>query len=352
MFYISPRLLRRFERFRAIKRGYYSLWIILALIAVSFVAELWINNRALIVSYEGRLYFPTYTEMYPGNTFGLDYVHETDYLELQKNMRAKKEKGEKAGWVLMPLVPHGPLDTSSREEGYAPYPPSIKYQNYLGTDSTGRDVLARLIYGFRMAMVFSIVLMVFSYIIGIAVGCMMGFFGGWFDLVMQRVVEIWSNVPFLYVVMIVSSIIVPSFWMLLAIMVFFGWQGMTYYMRSQTYRERSRLYVLSAQSLGASPLRIILKHILPNSLSIIVTFIPFAIAGGISSLTALDYLGYGLPPPTPSWGELLDQGVENLDAWWVAGSVVVMLVLILTMVTFVGEAVREAFDPKKFTVYE
>ena len=201
-------------------------------------------------------------------------------------------------------------------------------------------------------MLFSIILMIFSYIIGIAVGCMMGFWGGRFDLIMQRIVEIWSNIPFLYVVMIVSSIIVPSFWMLLTIMVFFGWTGMTYYMRTQTYKERARLYVLAAKSLGASPWRIITKHILPNSLSILVTFIPFSIAGGISSLTALDYLGFGLPPPTPSWGELLDQGVENLEAWWLATSIIFMLIAILTMVTFVGEAIREAFDPKKFTVYE
>jgi len=352
VFYISPRLRRRFERFYAIKRGYYSLWAICLLLAFSLVAELWVNNRAIFVSYNGSWYFPTYTAMIPGKTFGLDYEHETDYRELQKKMRADAKQDKATGWVLMPLVPHGPLATSSREEGYAPYPPSIKYQNYFGTDSTGRDVLARLIYGFRTAMIFSMVLMFFSYVIGIAVGCMMGFFGGWFDLIMQRVVEIWSNVPFLYVVMIVSSIIIPSFWMLLAIMVFFGWQGMTYYMRAQTYQERARLYVLSAKSLGASPFRIIIKHILPNSLSIIVTFVPFAIAGGISSLTALDYLGFGLPPPTPSWGELLDQGVSNLDAWWIATSVVVMLVLVLTMVTFVGEAVREAFDPKKFSVYE
>ncbi len=352
MFYISPRLKRRFERFRAIKRGYYSLWIVVGLLGLSLVAELWVNNRALIVSYNGTWHFPTYVEMKPGRTFGLDYDHETDYLELQKKFRAEAREGRTSGWVWMPMVPHGPLETSSREEGYAPYPPSFEHQNYLGTDSTGRDVLARLIYGFRTAMIFSIVLMLFSYIIGIAVGCMMGFFGGWFDLIMQRIVEIWSNVPFLYIVMIVSSIIIPNFWMLLAIMVFFGWQGMTYYMRSQTYKERARLYVLSAKSLGASPLRIIVKHILPNSLSIIVTFVPFAIAGGISSLTALDYLGFGLPPPTPSWGELLDQGVENLDAWWISSSVVGMMVLVLTMVTFVGEAVRESFDPKKFTVYE
>jgi len=180
----------------------------------------------------------------------------------------------------------------------------------------------------------------------------MGYWGGWFDLLFQRLIEVWSNVPFLYVVMIVSSIVVPNFWLLIVIMLLFGWMGMTWYMRTVTYRERSKEYVLAARSLGASPLRVIFHHIMPNAVSLIVTFVPFSVTAGISALTALDFLGYGLPPPTPSWGELLQQGKNNLESPWIVSSVVCSLVVVLTMITFIGEAVREAFDPKRFTRYE
>ena len=180
----------------------------------------------------------------------------------------------------------------------------------------------------------------------------MGFWGGAFDLFFQRLIEIWSNVPFLYVIMIIASIVVPNFWTLVLVMVIFGWMGMTWYMRTATYKEKTREYVLAARALGASSARTIFSHILPNTISVIVTFIPFSIATGITSLTALDYLGFGLPPPTPSWGELLSQGTENLEYPWIVTSVVVSIATILLMVTYIGEAIREAFDPKQFTYYE
>ena len=180
----------------------------------------------------------------------------------------------------------------------------------------------------------------------------MGYFGGWFDILLQRIIEIWSTVPFLYVVIIISSIVVPNFWWLISIMVIFGWMGMTWTIRTVTYKEKSRDYVLAARALGASDLRIIFRHILPNTVSIMVTYIPFSISGGIVALTSLDYLGFGLPPPTPSWGELLQQAWANFSAWWLGFSVITAMVVTLVAVTFVGEAVREAFDPKMHTVYE
>lgn len=346
--FIDPITQRKLARFKSIKRGYYSFIIMAVMVILSIFCEVFVSNKALLVKYDGKIYFPTYAAVNSGETFGLDYKYEVNYRKLKEKL-AQEDNGN---YVIMPFVPYSPYESMERSDSFPPHAPSIQYQNYLGTDKVGRDVLARVVYGFRIAIWFSLVLMVLTYVIGIAVGCMMGYFGGAFDIAMQRVVEIWANIPFLYVIMIVASIIIPNFWMLLGIMVFFGWHGMTFYMRSATYKEKSREYVLAARSIGMHPVRIIFRHILPNSISLIVTFIPFSVASGISSLTALDYLGFGLPAPTPSWGELLDQGMNNMEAYWITGSVVTMLVLILTMVTFVGEAVREAFDPKKFTYYE
>jgi len=201
-------------------------------------------------------------------------------------------------------------------------------------------------------MAFSMILLACNYLLGIAIGCAMGFWGGAFDLFFQRLIEIWSNVPFLYVIMIVASVVVPTFWTLVTVMVIFGWMGMTWYMRTSTYKEKAREYVAAAHALGASNTRIVFRHILPNSISIVVTFIPFSVAAGVTALTALDYLGFGLPPPTPSWGELLAQGTANLQAPWIVTSVVAAMTLVLLMVAYIGEAIREAFDPKKFTFYE
>jgi len=348
MFTLNPLTIRKLKRFRSIRRGFYSFILIVGAILLSLVAELLVNNRALVVHYEGKTSFPTYGDMIPGTAFGLDYDYETNYRELKKLFRTQG----RGNWVLMPPVPYNPYENDLKETLFPPYPPSIAERHYLGTDTVGRDILARLVYGFRIAIFFSLLLLVVNYTIGVSIGSTMGFWGGKFDLFFQRIIEIWSNVPFLYVIIIISSIVVPNFFMLILIMAVFGWIGITWTMRTVTYKERAREYALAAKALGASNFRIIFKHIIPNTISIIVTFAPFAVSSGIVALTSLDYLGFGLPPPTPSWGELLQQAWSNLDAWWIGGSVVLAMVLTLMTVTFVGEAVREAFDPKLHTTYE
>lgn len=348
MMKLNPLTLKKIRRFKSIKRGYYSFIVITVMILASVFAEVLVNKRALIVHYQGKYYFPTYVPMAPGTTFGLDYAYETDYRELKRRFR---DEG-KGNWVLMPIVPYDAYENDLREDRYPPFPPSMKERHYLGTDTVARDVLARLVYGFRIAIFFSLLLLLTNYTIGISIGSAMGFWGGKFDLIFQRIIEIWSNIPFLYVIIIISSIVVPNLFMLILIMAFFGWIGMTWTMRTVTYKERAREYVLAARALGASNLRIIFKHIIPNTIAIIVTFAPFSVSAGIVALTSLDYLGFGLPPPTPSWGELLQQGWANLDAWWIIGSVVSAMIVTLIAVTFVGEAVREAFDPKLHTTYE
>lgn len=348
IFQFSPFTRRAFGRFRSIRRGYWSAIVVAVLLVVSIFAELLANNRALLVYYQGDLYFPTYGAINSGRIFGLDYEYETNYRELKQKL---VEDGQ-SDWVLMPPIPYGPYENHLIEGRYPPYAPSWEYSHFLGTDATGRDITSRLLYGFRIAMAFSLILLLCNYIVGVVLGCFMGYLGGMFDLLFQRLIEIWSNMPFLYVIMIIASIVTPNFGMLILIMVMFGWMSMTWYMRTATYKEKARDYVLAARALGASTPRLIIYHILPNTISIVITFIPFSVVAGITALTSLDYLGFGLPPPTPSWGELLQQGTENLQAPWIAASVLTALVLVLTMVTFIGEAVREAFDPKKHSVYE
>ena len=345
---LNPLTLKKIQRFKSIKRGYYSFLLFLVMILVSLFAELLVNNRALLVHYEGKYFFPSYGQIIAGKTFGLDYEYETNYRQLA----AKFSEEGNDNWVLMPIVPYNAYENDLKENAYPPFPPSIKERHYLGTDAVGRDIIARLVYGFRIAIFFSLGLLVVNYTIGVSIGSAMGFFGGKFDLFFQRIIEIWSNVPFLYVIIIISSIIVPNFFMLILIMAFFGWIGITWTMRTVTYKERAREYVLAARSMGASNLRIIFNHIIPNTIAIIVTFAPFAVSSGVVALTSLDYLGFGLPPPTPSWGELLQQGWSNLDAWWISGSVIAIMIITLTTVTFIGEAIREAFDPKMHTTYE
>ena len=352
---LNPQTLKQWRRFRSIKRGYYSFLIIVALLVVSVFAELLINNRALIVHYEGHYYFPTYGGYLPGSTFGLGYDYETNYRELEAALAARRASSDvadtdRSNWVVLPLVPFSAYETDFRTDSFPPYPPNTTH--FLGTDVTGRDILARLVYGFRLALAFAAILLFCNYAIGIALGCTMGFRGGAFDLLFQRLIEVWSNVPFLYVIMIIASVVVPTFWTLVIALAIFGWMEMTWYMRTSTYKEKAREYVAAARALGASNSRIVFVHILPNTVSIIVTFIPFSIAAGVTSLTALDYLGFGLRPPTPSWGELLAEGTANLGKPWIVTSVVAAMTLVLLMVAYVGEAIREAFDPKRFAFYE
>ncbi len=354
---MNPLTVKKLRRFKEIKRGYISFLILLFLSVLSLFSEIFANNRALIVHYDGETYFPVYSDVKLGNTFGYEGVlanTPVNYRDLQERF-----KNEDAGnWVLMPPVPFSPNENNLFEGVLKPRPPDASSQHYLGTDSTGRDITSRLIYGFRIAVFFSLAFMTLVYLIGITIGCLMGYFGGWFDLFVQRLIEIWSLVPFIYMIIIIFSVIPTSFsiatriGILLSIMVLFSWTGMTYYMRTATYREKARDYTAAAQIIGASAPRIIFHHILPNAISTVVTFMPFTMAAAITAITALDFIGFGLPPPTPSIGEILKQGTSRLDAPWIVVSAFIALVFILTLVTFIGEAVREAFDPKKFTTYK
>jgi microcin C transport system permease protein len=353
MMKFNPQTLKKLRRFRAIKRGYYSFLFLCGLLLLSLVGELLVNSRALVVSYEGDLYFPTYTHFHAGTDFGLDYGYEVNYRDLKKSFEGTEN------WVVMPLVPYNPYENHAAGSVFKPEAPNAELQHYLGTDTTSRDILARLFYGTRIALFFSLAFMVSVYLIGITIGCAMGYLGGMFDLLSQRAIEIWTNIPFLYMVIIVFSVIptttsIPMrITILLSVTVLFSWTSMTYYMRTETYKEKSRDYVASARIIGASNTRIVFRHILPNVLSTLVTFMPFTIVGAISFITALDFLGFGLPPPTPSLGELLKQGTASLrTAPWIVTSAFTTLVVLLTIITFIGEAVRESFDPKQFTIYK
>ena len=352
---LNPETLRKLRRFREIRRGYVSFLILAGLVVASLAGELLIGSRALVVSYQGEWHFPTYTAFHPGTDFGLPYSYETNYRELAARFEAAGE----GDWLLMPVVPYNPYESHASGSVYKPEPPSLANRHFLGTDTTSRDILARLFYGTRIALFFSLAFMACVYLIGVAVGCAMGYFGGLFDLVVQRFIEIWSNVPFLYMVIIVFSVIPATFSVpvriavLLTVMVLFSWTAMTYYMRTETYKEKARDYAASARVVGASNTRIIFRHILPNAVSTLVTFMPFTVVSAIAAITSLDFLGFGLPPPTPSLGELLKQGTATLrTAPWIVTAAFGTLVLLLTLVTFIGEAVRESFDPRKFTVYE
>ena len=353
---MNPLTVRKLNRFKEIKRGYYSFLILLSLSILSLFAELFVNNRALLVHYEGQTYFPTFSDVKLGNAFGLTGT-EANIPVNYRNLQEQFARADSGNWVLMPPVPFSPNENNLYEGALKPRPPDVSAKHYLGTDSTGRDIFSRLVHGFRIAVFFSLAFMSLVYLIGITIGSLMGYFGGWFDLFVQRLIEIWSMIPFIYMVIIIFSVIPTSFTIstriliLLSIMVLFSWAGMTYYMRTATYKEKARDYTAAAQIIGAGTGRIIFHHILPNTISTIVTFMPFTMAAAITAVTALDFLGFGLPPPTPSIGEILKQGTSRLDAPWIVVSAFIALVFILTLVTFIGEAVREAFDPKKFTTY-
>lgn len=345
---LTPQAKKRWVKFKALKRGYFSFILISILIILSLFAELIANNRPIVIHYDGDIHFPTYGDILPGTRFGFDYQWEVNYKDLQQKFNQENS----SNWMIMPIIPFNPLESDFIEGEYPPYAPSIDSEHYLGTDMAGRDIASRLIYGFRIAILFSLFLLAVTYIIGVFIGALMGYLGGAFDLVFQRLIEVLSNIPILYVIMIVASIVTPDFWTLVLLLAAFSWMGLTWYMRTETYRENSREYVMAARAIGASHSRIIFKHILPNSVSILVTFFPFSVVSGITSLTSLDYLGFGLPAPTPSWGELLQQGTANLEYQWIAISAVAALSFVLTLVTFIGEAIREAFDPKKYSYYE
>ncbi len=338
---------KRLKKFRSFKRGYYSFLLLTGAFALSFFNPLLINNKALAVSYQGELYFPAFTDTaYQAKDLGQRVIGEAQYRKL-KRQYAEAGAGD---WVLMPPYPYSPIESLLSDPdlpGPPPHAPSAAH--WMGTDDRGRDVFARLVYGFRISILFAIGVVGAGYVIGMSVGACLGYFGGKFDILVQRLVEIWSAMPFLYTVMIIASMIKPTMIVLIAILAMWRWMGISYYMRGEFYREKSKDYVSAAIAQGDSNASIIFRHILPNSLTPIISFAPFAIVGAISSLVSLDFLGFGLQPPTPSWGELVKQGLANIQKWHLVLFPLGALFSTLLMVVFIGEAVREAFDPKVFS---
>jgi microcin C transport system permease protein len=345
---------KRVRKFRRIKRGYYSFVIIVSAYVFSFLLSVVMSGTPLAVRYEGRYFFPMLR--YHGVTeFGAEGFGEPDYRALKRRF-AEAGRGD---WVLMPPYPYGPNESLLDLSESPPNPPSREHP--FGTDDRGRDVLARLAYGFNISMTFALMVMLIAESVGVAIGAALGYFGGKLDILGQRLIEIWSSLPFLYTIIIVSSIIVPvyvpgratvlqlSFWLLVIILAVFEWVGITYYIRGEFYREKAKDYVAAAIATGVSEPAIMFRHILPNALTPVVSFAPFVIVANIGSLVALDFLGFGLPAPTPSWGELIGQGMDNLTKWWLVLFPLGALFVTLLLVVFIGEAVREAFDPKEFS---
>jgi microcin C transport system permease protein len=330
---------RAWLRFKADRRGYYSLWILSILFVLSLFAEVLSNDKPLVVSYESRLYFPLVNE-YPETTFGGDFVTPTDYLD--PHIRSKLSEG--SNWAVYPPNPYR-FDTlnyfSSRPN---PAPPNS--ENWLGTDDRGRDILARLFYGFRISLAFGLALTAIGMVIGIITGAIQGYFGGRTDLVFQRVLEIWGSMPELYLLLIFASIFQPSLLLLLILLSLFGWMGLSDYVRAEFLRNRNLEYVTAARALGLSGTRIMWRHLLPNSMTPVIAFLPFRMSGAILALTSLDFLGLGVPPTTPSLGELLAQGKNNLDAWWISLTTFSVLVGMLLLLIFIGESLRSALDTR------
>ena len=336
---VSPLTRRRWRNFRANRRGYVSLWIFLALFALSLCAELLANEKPLLISYDGSTYVPVLVS-YPETTFGGDFPTEADYTDpFVQELIAEK------GWILWPPVRFS-YDTIIRDLGRpAPAPPSAR--NWLGTDDQARDVLARVIYGFRISVTFGLLLTLFSSLIGVFAGAVQGFYGGWIDLGFQRFLEIWGGLPALYLLIILAGFFVPSFWLLLGIMLLFSWTALTGVVRAEFLRARNFDYVRAARALGVSDTTLMFRHLLPNAMVATLTFLPFILNGAITTLTSLDFLGLGLPPGSPSLGELLLQGRNNLNAPWLGLTGFITLAVMLSLLIFVGEAVRDAFDPRK-----
>ena len=328
------------HRFKRNRLGYWSLWIFLFMFGISLCAEFVANDRPLLVRYQGSFYTPIFKD-YPETTFGGDFATPTDYHDplIRKNFQAK------GNWVIFPPIQYSyeTLNYFAKE----PNPSAPTAENWLGTDDRGRDVLARLIYGFRLSVLFGLALTFVGVLVGLLLGALMGYFGGRFDLISQRLIEIWGSMPELYLLIIFASIFTPSIWLLIVLLAMFGWMSLSDYVRVEFLRNRSLEYVRAARALGLTDREIMWRHILPNSLTPIITFLPFRMSAAILSLTSLDFLGLGVPPNTPSLGELLSQGKANLDAWWISLSTFLVLVITLLLLTFMGEALRNAFDTRR-----
>ncbi|MGE5606585.1 MAG: ABC transporter permease subunit [Bacteroidota bacterium] len=342
----SPVTLRRFQKFKKIKRAYYSLWILAGIYLISLFSNVIANDKPLLVKYQGKLFFPIF-RFYDGSNFGLGALEKPKYKELNKTPAFKENK---SNFMIFPLIPYGPNESLLDLEGYPPTPPT--FQNLLGTDDRGRDILTRLLYGYRISFSFALLITFSSMAVGIIIGALQGYFRGWFDLTMQRLIEIFSTLPFLYVVIIISSSLGTGFLILLLIFIIFDWIGISYFIRSEFLKLREAQFVEAARALGVSDWKIMFRHMLPNALTPIITFLPFSLIGAITALSALDFLGFGLPAPTPSWGELMRQGLGNIFSYWLSLFPVLALFLVLLLIAFVGEGVRDAFDPKEYQKME
>ncbi|MCP4394651.1 MAG: ABC transporter permease [Alphaproteobacteria bacterium] len=336
---ISPLLKRRLQNFRSNKRGFWSLWIFLFLFMLSLCSEFIANDKPILVSFDGSLYMPIVTD-YPETTFGGDFETTADYKD-----EYVKELIEAKGWMIWPPIKFSYDTINYNLTAPAPAPPSK--DNLFGTDDQGRDVVARLIYGFRLSVLFGVCLTLVSSVVGIIAGAIQGYFGGKIDLFFQRFLEIWGSLPQLFILIIVSSIIAPSFWTLLIVLLLFSWTSLVGVVRAEFLRGRNLDYVRAAKALGMSDAKIMFRHVLPNAMIATITFIPFILSGSVVALTALDFLGLGLPPGSPSLGELVRQGKENLQAPWLGIAGFAVLATMLSLLVFIGEAVRDAFDPRK-----
>lgn len=335
---------KRWAKFKSLKRGWYSFLLLSFLFLFSFLNPLLINSRALVVHHDGQTRFPIVEGHIEARDLGQRVIGEARYRDL-KTQYAEADEGD---WVLLPPYPYHPNESLLKEmEGAPPHAPSREH--WMGTDDRARDVFARLAYGFQISIGFGLGVVSCSYLIGMTVGAILGFFGGRIDIFGQRLVEIWAGLPFLYTVIIISAMVRPSVVLLVPLLAIFRWVGISFYMRGEFYREKSKDYVAAAIAQGESNASLIFRHILPNSLTPIVSFAPFALVGAITSLVGLDFLGFGVQPPTPSWGELVGQGLANITSWHLVFFPLGAMFMTLIMVVFIGEAVREAFDPRTFS---
>lgn len=331
---------KRWQRFKSNRRGFSSLVLFVLLFGFSLLAEVLSNDKPLYVRYEGQSYFPL-VQAYPETTFGGSFATETDY----RDPFILEQLNRDGNVVLFPPNPHSFNSINLDLDRPVPSPPTR--ENYLGTDDRGRDVLARLIYGFRLSILFGASLTLVGTLLGIIAGAVQGYFGGKTDLLMQRFIELWGSMPELYLLIIFASIFKPSMLLLLVLLSLFGWMGLSDYVRAEFLKGRNMEYVKAAKALGVGNFTIMYRHLLPNSMTPVITFLPFRMSGAILALTSLDFLGLGVPPSTPSLGELLAQGKANIEAWWLSLSTFVVLVGTLVLLIFIGEALREAFDPRK-----
>jgi len=360
---LSPINKRRWENFKANKRGYWSLWIFLVLFFVTLFAEFIANNKPIVVSYDGHWYAPVF-RYYPETTFGGEFETEADY----RDPYLVKKIAEKGGWMLFPPIRYSYSTSNLDLPTPAPSPPTWMLseaqckavaerkgvsgcagleQNWLGTDDQGRDVLARVIYGFRISVLFGLVLTIVSSFIGVAAGAVQGYFGGWTDLLFQRFIEIWTAIPSLYLLLIISSVLAPGFFVLLGILLLFSWVALVGLVRAEFLRARNFEYVQAARALGVSNLVLMARHLLPNAMVATLTYLPFILSSSVMTLTALDFLGFGLPPGSPSLGEMLSQAKANVQAPWLGITGFFTVAILLSLLIFIGEAVRDAFDPRK-----